>query len=128
MIGPGYMSDSKYLLIPAAKSIFLRDIWAVDTGNGTVVVSVLCQYCFTYPEIYKSYDPGVYESRCACDSRFVFAGDIAEFAQVDLEVVEDFLYTQYFNVTESLAAQSMFLTWLAVQTGFDINKLSVELS
>lgn len=127
MTFPVHLPDSKYLLIPAAKSIFLRDIWAVDTGNGTVV-SVLCLHCSTYPVIYKSYDPDVYESRCACDSQFVFASYIAKHAQVDLEAVTGFLYPQYFNVTKSPAVQNTFLTWLAVQSGIDIKDLDIELS
>ena len=127
MTYPVHMPDAKYLLIPAVKSIFLRDIWAVDTGNGTVV-SVFCQHCYTFPTIHISYDPDIYESRCACDSRFVFASSIAKHAHVDLETVTRFLCPQYFNVTKSPEVQGMFLTWLAVHTGFDKNKLSLELS
>lgn len=127
MTYPVHLSDSKYILIPAAKSIFLRDIWAIDTDNGTVV-SVLCLRCSTYPVIYKSYDPDVYESRCECTSQFVFAADIAKHAQVDLDVVMGFLYPQYFNVTKSPEVQNTFLTWLAVQSGIDIKELDIELS
>ena len=122
-----HLPDSKYLLIPAAKSIFLRDIWAVDTDDGATII-VLCSRCSTYPTIHKSYDPDVYESRCPCDSRSVFAPDLAEFAQVDLEAVAGFLYMQYFQINENAAVQDMFLTWLAVQTGIDNNKLSIKLS
>ena len=127
MIYLGSMLDSKYLLIPAAKSIFLRDIWAADTDNVTVV-GVFCLRCYTFPTIHKSYDPDVYESRCKCDSRFVFASDIAKNAQVGLEEVAGILHMQYFNVTKNTAVQDPFLTWLAVQTGIDNNKLSIELS
>lgn len=127
MIYPGSMPDSKYLLIPAAKSLFLRDIWAVDTVNGAVV-SIFCLRCTTYPTIYTFYDPDVYESRCECESRFVFASDITKHAKVDLEVVTWYLNSQYFNLTKSPAVQDKFLTWLAVHTGFDINRLSLDLS
>lgn len=127
MTFPVHLPDSKYLLIPAAKSIFLRDIWAVDTDDGATV-SVLCSLCSSYPVLYKSYDPDVYESRCACDSRFVFASYIRKHAQVDLEAVAGFLHMQYFQINESPVVQDMFLSWLAVHTGFDKNKLSIELS
>ena len=127
MTYPVHLPDSKYLLIPAAKSIFLRDIWAVDTDDGTTV-SVLCSGCSSYPTIHESHDPDFYESWCICYSRFVFAPDIAEFAQVDLETVAGFIYMQFFQINESPAVQDMFLTWLAVQTGISIKDLDIELS
>lgn len=127
MTYPVYLPESKYLLIPAAKSIFLRDIWAVDTDDGTTV-SVLCSRCSSYPVIHKSYGPVVYESRCACDSRFVFASDIEKHAQVGLDAEAGFLYMQYFKINKSPAVQDLFLTWLAVHTGISIKDLGIELS